>query len=116
MSDAIQKIEQALINHLQDACGEIANECTRDDASGFMDEAMEAKIKKAKRRGIEDVAGWLADEMYNDADALSDLGGDKLYDLCNGDRNLYKLVAKSIANGTHHAALKKAARGWVEFD
>lgn len=37
-------------------------------------------IKKAKKAGVRDIEGWLADHLYNDAGIVCDLAGDKLYE------------------------------------
>jgi hypothetical protein len=60
---------------LQDAVGDFAY-----GYEDFLDERTKAKVKQAKKEGVTDIKGWLADEYYNEEDTLSDLLGDHIYD------------------------------------
>jgi hypothetical protein len=66
---------------LQDAVGDMAG---HDDESVMANLSMsrkwQNKVKKAKREGVRDIPGWLADEYYNDIDTLCDLSGDRIHD------------------------------------
>ena len=63
-----------IVNYVQTAVGEMAyEEYIQDDFPDY--------FKKAKRLGVRDVRGWLADEFYNDSDIVNDLAGDKLFEL-----------------------------------
>lgn len=55
------EIAQQLSGHLQDACGDLAYEQCRCN----FDEASAKKIREAKKNGVKDIPGWLADEYYN---------------------------------------------------
>ena len=83
-----------IVNHVQNVVGEMGYD-------EFMQEEYASKIKKAKRNGVRDIGGWLADELYNDAETVGDIVGDKLYDLINakyGEDPMDKAVwAKHIA-------------------
>ena len=55
------------------------------------------------------------DDLYNEADCLYDLLGDKLYDLTGGDKKKMKQVAEVLLENAHRAlekALKKLIKGW----
>lgn len=63
-----------IVNYVQTAVGEMGYcEYTQEDYAD--------RIKEAKRQGVRDIGGWLADELYNDATTVNDLVGDQLYDL-----------------------------------
>ena len=63
-----------IVNYVQTACGEMGYD-------EFMQQEYEVKIDAAKRLGVRDIGGWLADELYNDGEIVEGLVGDKLYDL-----------------------------------
>ena len=63
-----------IVNHVQTTVGEMGY-CE------FMQEEYANKIKKAKQNGVRDIGGWLADELYNDAETVNDIVGDQLYSL-----------------------------------
>jgi hypothetical protein len=87
--------------HLSDACADVAANLIRFPD---LDEKWAKKVKAAKRKGVSDVAGWLADEIYNDADSVQDLIGDQLHDLTNGDDER-DAVLDVLAKGAHPALL-----------
>lgn len=60
---------------VQDAVGDMAN-----SYHDFLDNKWSKKIKEAKKYGVTDLKGWLADEYYSDPDTLEDLIGDRVYD------------------------------------
>ena len=77
MSELREKIEekaQEIESWIQNAVGDMAFDHT------FLDEEWQVKIRKAKKRGVTDIQGWLADEFYNDVDTLRDLMGDQIHD------------------------------------
>ena len=63
-----------IVNYVQTACSEMGYD-------EFMQQEHKAKIDAAKRRGVRDIGGWLADELYNDSEIVEGLVGDQLYDL-----------------------------------
>ena len=76
-----QKIEDGardILSWIQDAVGDMANEYH----SAWANDKWNTKIKQAKKNGINDIRGWLADEYYNDVDTLQDLCGDRIHDKC----------------------------------
>ena len=83
-----------IVNHVQTAVGEMGYD-------EFVQEEYASKIKKAKRNGVRDIGGWLADELYNDAGTVNDLVGDNLYGLIsekyNEDPNDKNVWAKHLA-------------------
>ena len=88
-----------IVNHVQTAVGEMGYcEYTQEDYADL--------IKKAKRRGVTDIGGWLADELYNNPDVVNDLVGDQLYSLISskyGEDPMDKAVwAKHLAEMNKH--------------
>jgi len=61
---------------IEDAVGDMANYTDHH----MMDKKWRVKLAQAKRDGVTDLRGWLADEYYNDKDTLADLCGDKIHD------------------------------------
>jgi hypothetical protein len=59
---------------LQDAVGDLAYDHFP------MEPKWDRKIRQAKKDGVTDIKGWLADEYYNDVDTLMDLVGDRIFD------------------------------------
>jgi hypothetical protein len=107
-----QEIAHQLSSYLQDACGDIAYEASRP-GSGY---GYEAKIRKARKAGVRDIPGWLADELYNDADSIEDLLGDRLYDETPGDKDLRNAVLDCLAKSAHPAlttAVNNLRRDWL---
>ncbi len=71
-----------LISYAESACGDMAGGvCDYPD----LDDEWGGRVKEARRRGIRDVRGYIADEFYEDVDAMADLCGDHLCDLAGGD-------------------------------
>ena len=69
-----------IVNHVQTAVGEMGY-CE------YTQEEYASKIKKAKRSGVTDVGGWLADELYNNSSLVNDLVADQLFELINSKYN-----------------------------
>jgi len=69
-----------IVNHVQTAVGEMGYcEFTQEDYADL--------IKKAKRRGVTDIGGWLADELYNNSSLVNDLVADQLFELISSKYN-----------------------------
>jgi len=98
-----QQIARDIRGRLEVACGEIAYEAVQCP----FDEKTEKKIAKAKKDGVRDVAGWLADEYFNDPDFLSDMIGDWVYDAVKGDKALENQVYDELSKNAH-SGMKKA--------
>jgi hypothetical protein len=58
----------------------------------FFDGETAKAIQKARKDGVRDLRGWLADYLYNDPDTLRDLASDKIHDLAEGDASLSEEV------------------------
>jgi hypothetical protein len=74
----LKEIEEAAwetLGWIQDAVGDFAH-----GYEDFLDKRMKVKVDQAKKDGVIDIKGWLADEYYNDEDTLSDLLGDHIFD------------------------------------
>lgn len=95
-----EHIAEELSDFLQDAVGDSAYDLVKLPG---LDPDVDKKIKKAKKAGVTDVAGWLADELYNDASTLEDLLGDRLYDETSGNVELRKQVLDLMEQGAHKA-------------
>ena len=113
VSPTQEQIEQTAYDigaYLQDAAGDFS-----DNPIEFHDEAIQRKARKAIRHGVTDIRGWLADEIYNDADFLHDLAGDKIHDACTsfgvGYGKLFNKtfikIAYALSQGAHEP-LRKA--------
>lgn len=70
-------IASEVLNRLGDACGEIAYDYEANPE--YADDKIKKMIRKAKKDGVRDVPGWLADELFNDSDTV-DMLGDFVYD------------------------------------
>ena len=69
-----------IVNHVQTAVGEMGYcEFTQEDYADL--------IKKAKRRGVTDIGGWLSDELYNNSSVVNDLVADQLFELISSKYN-----------------------------
>jgi hypothetical protein len=101
-----KRIARELSGFLQDAVGDRAYDVVKLPG---LDPDLDKKIKQAKKRGVTDIAGWLADEQYNDPILLRDLLGDRLYDETRGNKELRNQVLDLMDQGAH-AALKKAIK------
>jgi len=51
--------------------------------SGF--DRIHDRIVAKRKKGVRDAAGAVADELFNEAGTVSDLAGDRLYDVVHGD-------------------------------
>lgn len=101
----VANIARSAIQHAQDAAGEMGYEHSAH--SDYAEPDIQKKIAKAKKEGVRDIGGWMADEYWNDSDFLQDMLGDKIYEECDGDRALQNAVYDHIAKNAH-PALKKA--------
>ena len=104
-----QEIRQ-LRHYAEEACGEIAFEAIKDsDGWGY-----EKQIKQLKRAGVTDIIGSLADQIFNDADTMSDLLGDKVSDLMHrwgwryntGQNALWNEAVDVLADSMNHIKTK----------
>jgi len=97
-------VAREIAGFLQDAMADVA--------SGMLEfpdpeDKWGPRIAAARKRRIGDLHGWLADELYNDADILSDLIGDRVCDAARGGDEAYNAVLAELAR-TGHTAMKKA--------
>lgn len=77
MDELREKIEakaREIDSWLQDAVGDMSFD------PAFLDDEWQEKVRRAKKRGVRDIQGWLADEFYNDVDTIRDLTGDRIHD------------------------------------
>lgn len=92
----VNKISSEIRSHLETAVGEMAHDMMKL-GSGYLDDKWIKKIKAAKKRGVTDIEGWLGDALFNDAGTLQDLMGDRIYDLCKGNRLIYGQVLERLS-------------------
>ena len=97
---------------LQDAVGDCTFEASEDDIIYSYGDKYAKKIRDARRNGVVDLTGWLADEFYSDPDIVSDLVGDRLFDSASTDEDRCA-VARVLRNGAHEA-LRIACDRFIE--
>ena len=71
---AARNVARSAVSYVEEAVGEMGYD-------RFTQEEYSEEIKQAKKRGVRDIGGWLADELYNDAGLVEDLAGDRMYGL-----------------------------------
>jgi len=116
--EAIESKASEINSWIGDAVSDIAY-----SPAEFQDEETKKKFKKAKRKGVTDLHGWYADELYNDVDTLRDLTGDRIYDAAEGKDTKEKwenmiLIAEAMDDASHKAlsiALKRHIHNWKGF-
>jgi hypothetical protein len=99
------EIARNVDNRIQSACYEMASEI--NDPVYASDPDLKKKIKEAKKLGVTDVSGWLADEYYNDEDLLADFVADWASDLAGWRTELYWETLE-VMKKSSHTALKNA--------
>ena len=111
---AIESAASEISSWIQDAVSDMAY-----GKAEFQDEETKKKFTKAKRKGVTDLHGWYAEELYNDVDTLRDLTGDRIYDAAEGnmDKKFSNmiLIAEAMKDSGHKAltiALKRHIRDW----
>lgn len=87
--------------HIEDAVSDVAYEGVE-----FLGEKWRDKIISMERDGVVDIRGALADNMYNDADTLSSLSGDRIHDAANGDWADMVRIAVEIRDDGHEPLQK----------
>lgn len=97
---------------LEDAVGDCAFEASESDIVFSYGDKYAKKIKDARRNGVVDLTGWLADELYNDPNVVSDIVGDRLFDSARTDEDRCA-VARVLRNGAH-SALRIACDRFIE--
>jgi len=70
MEERARRIASECRSYLESAAGEVAM-----DAAKYPEPDVKKKIAKAKKAGVRDIEGWLADEFYNDAGFIEDFLG-----------------------------------------
>ena len=112
--DRIDKKAKEIDSYLQDAASEAAFSTPLD----LFEPYLQKKMRKAKKDGVTDIKGWLADEIYNDVNFLHDIAGDQIHDACmslgikysSKEFNLtFVRIACSLAENSH-TALKQACK------
>lgn len=93
-------------SHLENAVGDMAH--TMIEFPSLADDTWEDKVATAKKEDVTDLPGWLADELYNDKDSLSDLMNDHIFDHARGDREVMVLICNAMLNSRPHTALEEA--------
>lgn len=99
------RIARHIHSWLQEAMGDLA-----DAVYGAGDPKWDKRIKQAKKSGVRDLKGWLADELYNDVDVLYDLLGDKVSDECGSDEQRVQVLVALQGDPPHKSALSRACQ------
>lgn len=103
-----KRVAQELSGFLQDAVGDVASAMLDPMGAGVEEgDKWDRKIKAARKKRVQDLHGWLADKLYNDADTISDLIGDKLHENCEGNKEKQLQVLAILSERTH-AGMRKA--------
>lgn len=104
-----------LRNHLENACSDIAHsEVEMFNKGTFMGaEGTDIKLENAKKDGVIDLAGWYADELYNDVDTIGDLLGDRIHDAAKGNNAIMIAIATKIRDTSSHTALQEAMTAFI---
>ena len=105
--ELVEKKADEISQWLQDAVGDVAD-CDP------MDDQWKKRIKKAKKDGVTDIKGWLADEYYNDVDTLQDLCGDRIFDAAteitthhkNQHNEAFIAIAEKMKEHAHSALVR----------
>lgn len=115
----IQSIASEIDSWVQDAVGDCAGHDEESlKANLSMDSKWLKKVAKAKKDGVVDICGWLADELYNHVDTLCDLTGDRIHENGKGDYETMIHIANEIAVKGHPAmqeAMTKHIARWREM-
>lgn len=90
-----QGVYNDLLSYCADAVGDIASDMLSPHG-GLTDDKWKRKIAKARKAKVQDLHGWLADELYSDPDTIADLIGDKIHEACNGDETKIRQVCDYI--------------------
>lgn len=92
----LREVVNEVRSHVETACGEMASDMV-SPSSGFLDNTWAKRIKAAKRKGVRDIQGWLADELFNDPATVADLMGDRIYDATRGSEKWTEEVYAELA-------------------
>lgn len=93
---------------IQDAVGDMADAYRHS----FFGSEYRKKVDQAKKDGVIDIKGWLADEYYNDVAILRDMLGDRVFDeACSITRDsnspafelVYIEICKKMKESAHKA-------------
>ncbi|RJQ26711.1 hypothetical protein C4577_02885 [Candidatus Parcubacteria bacterium] len=103
-----EAIADEIQGFLQDAVGDMASGMI--SFPDMMDDKIKKKFNRAKKEGVRDLQGWLADTIWDDPNSVEDLIGDKICDLTNGDKNIRNEVCKELINSGHRALSIAAKR------
>ena len=114
-TEKIRESAEEIHNWIQDAVGDMAN----DYSYLCMDSKWSVKIEHAKKDGVIDLKGWLADAYYNDVPTLEDLCGDRIHDAATTILGKYKqpyhdmifcLICLEMSQRAHPALIRALAR------
>jgi hypothetical protein len=96
--DLIEKKADEISQWLQDAVGDLAYDTFPMDAK------WQKAMKAAKKEGVTDIKGWLADEYYNDIDTLQDLTGDRIFNAAT-ELSMMSDDPKSLSHDAYFIAI-----------
>jgi hypothetical protein len=107
--DEVQVQEKAreLASWVESALNDMAYEQAASFEEGSALPETFERIKKLKAEGVIDLPGRMADDMYNDAELLSDLLGDRLHDFSR-DRAEQTVLLNALKKERTHTAWQEA--------
>ena len=99
-----------IINWFETACGKcasaIVDDFKRAGCSLMVSDKHRAMLINAENNGVQDLEGWLGDELHSDYDFQSDMIGDRVYGI-EDERVMIEQLAK-------HPNYKKWADKYLE--
>lgn len=107
--EEIESIARELRGWLENAVSDCSFEATEDDIVFSYGKKYREKIRRARRAGVVDLVGWLAEELYNDPDVVSDMVRDRLYDSAKTDEDRCA-IAKELGERAHPALAKACTK------
>lgn len=99
--DTPEKIARALAGYVEDACGEVAYE----QAENPMTPEWSKRVNGLAAKGVQDVPGRLADDLYNEAGLIYDLLGDQIHGIENREA-----VLDALEKVRSHTGWKEAIK------
>jgi len=114
LQSAVDSKASEVRQYLTDAAGDMGFECGDPKSFHWQEPDIQKKILEAKKNGVTDIQGWLADEYYSDIVFLQDMSGDRIHDnateICTvpEQRTAIQIMIAVAVKESCHEALSKA--------